>query len=121
MCELVAKGKTRCRCRSGRLTILFGNDMRQAAGQGQQTRFWSLELDPLVASITMNLVDPAGLGDIVKIMAVLAENSLSRLVSRGKLTCFDLSFPGHAENRYSGLEENGIPQSPPSRCLGCGG
>lgn len=84
----------------GYSAIWFGDAMRQAAGSDQNVRLWSLEIDPLMASIAMNLVDLAGLGDTVKIVVGSAASSLARLAGEGKLTSIDFLFLDHVEDLY---------------------
>ncbi|KAJ6013327.1 S-adenosyl-L-methionine-dependent methyltransferase [Penicillium herquei] len=84
----------------GYSAISFGDAMRQAAGPGESVRLWSLEFDPLIASIAMNLIDLAGLSDVVKVVVGTAADSLKRLHAEGKLTNIDFLFLDHVEDLY---------------------
>ncbi|KAJ5585117.1 S-adenosyl-L-methionine-dependent methyltransferase [Penicillium hispanicum] len=102
--ELIAKEKPAVFVELGAYVgysaIWFGDAMRQAAGPDKKIQFWSLEFDPLIASIAMNLVDLAGLSDIVKIVVGTAADSLARLSTEGKLTKIDFLFLDHVEDLY---------------------
>ncbi|KAJ5291900.1 hypothetical protein N7478_001151 [Penicillium angulare] len=84
----------------GYSAISFGDAMRQAAGPGQELRLWSLEFDPVIASIAMNLIDLAGLSDVVKVVVGSAADSLKRLQAEGKLSSIDFVFLDHDEELY---------------------
>lgn len=94
----------------GYSAIVAGAAMRQYAGT--EARVWSLELDPLCASIAMNFVDLAGLSDIVKVVVGTGEESLKRLQKEGKLTGLDMVMLDHVEDLYvsefHGLESLGF-------------
>lgn len=85
----------------GYSAIMFADAMRQAAG-GSSTglRLWSLEADPLIASIAMNFIELAGLSDIVKVVVGPADESLKRLSAEGKLPSVDLMFIDHIKDLY---------------------
>lgn len=85
----------------GYSAIWFGDAMRRAAGAiGGDLRLWSLEFDPLIASIAMNLIDLAGLSDIVKVVVGPAADSLRRLHADGMLPEIDFLFLDHVEDLY---------------------
>ncbi|OOF98078.1 hypothetical protein ASPCADRAFT_205341 [Aspergillus carbonarius ITEM 5010] len=85
----------------GYSAILFADAMRQAAsGTSTELRVWSLEADPLIASIAMNFIDLVGLSDIVKVVVGPAADSLRRLSAEGKLPKVDLLFLDHVEDLY---------------------
>lgn len=84
----------------GYSAIWFGDTMRQTAGKDQPIRLWSLEHDPLIASIAMTLIDLAGLSDNVKVVVGTAAESLFRLSAEGKLDHIDFLFLDHVENLY---------------------
>ncbi|CAL5867080.1 uncharacterized protein PFLUO_LOCUS1292 [Penicillium psychrofluorescens] len=86
----------------GYSAIAFGDAMRKAAGNDQTVRLLSLEFDPLIASIAMNLVDLAGLADVVKVVVGSAADSLKRLNDEGKLAAnsIDFMFLDHVEDLY---------------------
>lgn len=88
-------------------SILFANAMREAYQKSEGTenekpRVYSLELDPLIASIAMNLVSLAGLSDIVQIVVGSSAHSLQRLHDEGVLKSgsVDMIFVDHAEALY---------------------
>ncbi|KAJ5938228.1 hypothetical protein N7454_004570 [Penicillium verhagenii] len=85
----------------GYSAISFGDAMRQAAAPGQEVRLWSLEFDPLIASIAMNLIELAGLSDVVKVVVGSAADSLKRLQAEGKLSSIDFLFLDHDEELYT--------------------
>ncbi|KAJ5171121.1 S-adenosyl-L-methionine-dependent methyltransferase [Penicillium coprophilum] len=84
----------------GYSAIYFGEAMRQAQGTQKDLRLWSLEFDPLIASIAMNLIDLAGLSDIVKVVVGSASDSLKRLHAKKELIAIDLLFLDHVEDLY---------------------
>jgi catechol O-methyltransferase len=63
-------------------------------------RVFSLELDPLCAAIAMNIVDLAGLSDIVKVITGPASESLGRLVAETVLETVDMLLIDHREDMY---------------------
>ncbi|KAJ7780586.1 S-adenosyl-L-methionine-dependent methyltransferase [Mycena maculata] len=77
----------------GYSAIFFADKMRQSLPDGANAQYWSLEFDPLFASITMNLVDLAGLSEIVKVVTGTAAESLKRLTVEGKIDHIDMLFP----------------------------
>ncbi|KAJ5372904.1 S-adenosyl-L-methionine-dependent methyltransferase [Penicillium concentricum] len=83
----------------GYSAIYFGEAMRQAQEIQKGLRLWSLEFDPLVASIAMNLIELAGLSDIVKVVVGSASDSLKRLAKK-ELVDIDLLFLDHVEDLY---------------------
>lgn len=76
--------------------------MREASREGEKILLYSLELDPLIASIAMNLVNLAGLGDVVEIIVGSAAHTLQRLHDQGILEkgSVDIIFLDHAEELY---------------------
>ncbi|KAJ5860124.1 S-adenosyl-L-methionine-dependent methyltransferase [Penicillium soppii] len=85
----------------GYSSILFAEAMRRAhGGTKQDLRFWSLEFDPLMASIAMNFIDLAGLSDIVTVVVGSAADSIKRLHAEKKLTTIDFLFLDHVEDLY---------------------
>ena len=84
----------------GYSAIFFADAMRRAAASADGLRLWSLEFDPLIASIAMNLIDLAGLSDIVKVVVGPAADSLERLKKEGKVTDVDFVFLDHCEELY---------------------
>lgn len=84
----------------GYSAILFADAMRRANDVGQELHVWSLELSSEFASIAREMIDLAGLSDIVTVVVGTAEVSLQRLKSEGKLDKVDLVFLDHAEELY---------------------
>ena len=84
----------------GYSAVLFADEIRRALPTGAAFRVWSLEFDPLFASIAMNLIDLAGLSDHVKVVTGPAVASLRRLVSEGALDHIDVLFLDHVESLY---------------------
>jgi catechol O-methyltransferase len=84
----------------GYSAILFADAMRQANKAGQDLHVWSLELDSEFASIAKEMIDLAGLSDIVTVVVGTAETSLQQLKNEGKLKKADLIFLDHAEELY---------------------
>jgi catechol O-methyltransferase len=76
--------------------------MRQAgsAKPDQVVKLLSLEFDPVIADIARNLIDLAGLSDIVTVVVGSAANSLRKLHSEGTLDYMDLLFLDHVEDLY---------------------
>ncbi|KAG5758067.1 hypothetical protein H9Q72_013794 [Fusarium xylarioides] len=86
----------------GYSALFLGNALRNAHKDNQDAKknavYWSLEADPVFAGITMNLVDLAGLSDVVKVITGKAADSLSRLKEEGKLETVDMLFLDHVED-----------------------
>jgi catechol O-methyltransferase len=76
--------------------------MREANKKEERIQLYSLELDPLIASIAMNLVNLAGLSDIVEIIVGSSAHSLQRLHDQNVLQkeSVDVIFLDHAEKLY---------------------
>ena len=83
----------------GYSAILFAAAMRDANPR-KKIQYWSLEYDPLFASIAMNLIELAELGDIVTVVTGAADVSLTRLKQEGKITQLDLLFLDHWKDLY---------------------
>ncbi|KAG4255901.1 hypothetical protein FPRO04_11506 [Fusarium proliferatum] len=88
----------------GYSALYLGNALRNTHKDNQDAKnnavYWSLEADPVFAGITMNLVDLAGLSDIVKVITGKAAESLTRLNEEGKLGSVDMLFLDHVEDLY---------------------
>ncbi|KAJ5502656.1 S-adenosyl-L-methionine-dependent methyltransferase [Penicillium fimorum] len=81
----------------GYSAIYFGEAMRQARRETQKDlRLWSLEFDPLIASIAMNLIELAGLSDIVKVIC----EELGLLKPGALVLADNILNPGASEFRY---------------------
>lgn len=84
----------------GYSAICFGHAMRQTSKPGQDVKLLSLEFDPAIADIARNLINLAGLSDIVTVVLGSAADSLRRLHSEGVLSHVDLLFLDHVEDLY---------------------
>ncbi|KAF4967998.1 hypothetical protein FSARC_4559 [Fusarium sarcochroum] len=88
----------------GYSALFLGNALKNANKDSPDAAnnvvYWSLEADPVFAGITMNLVDLAGLGDVVKVVTGKAADSLTRLKEEGKLEKLDMLFLDHIEDLY---------------------
>ncbi|KAL7919737.1 S-adenosyl-L-methionine-dependent methyltransferase [Trichoderma austrokoningii] len=84
----------------GYSAILFADAMRRS-NPSQQLRVFSLELSAEFSSIARELIQLAGLSDIVTVVTGPAEESLRKLHAQGVLTSLDLLFLDHVEELYS--------------------
>lgn len=87
----------------GYSAILFASAMLAQSGgdaADKDIRLYSLEADPLVASIAMNLIDLASLSHIVKVVVGPAAHSLRRLHAEGTFSRIDMLFLDHVEDLY---------------------
>jgi catechol O-methyltransferase len=88
----------------GYSALFLGNALRNAQKDSHEATsnsvYWSLEADPVFAGIIMNLVDLAGLSDVVKVITGKAADSLTRLKEEGKLETVDMLFLDHVEDLY---------------------
>ncbi|KAJ7056579.1 S-adenosyl-L-methionine-dependent methyltransferase [Mycena amicta] len=92
-------------CYMGYSAISFAHALRRQHPEGTKLQYWSLEFSPLFASIAMNLVDLAGLTDVVKIVTGPAGDSVKRLAKENQLERIDLLFIDHlAENYHVDLQ-----------------
>lgn len=94
--------------------ILFGNILKEIydedkaelkEGEGSASskpKIYSVEIDPLIASIAMNLVSLAGLQDVVEVIVGASAHTLQRFHDEGILaeTGIDLLFMDHDEALY---------------------
>nr|GAT60077.1 catechol O-methyltransferase [Mycena chlorophos] len=87
-------------CYVGYSAIAFASALRAQHPTGPKPQYWSLEFSPLFASIAMNLVDLAGLSDIVKIVTGPAGTSIERLAQEAKIAQIDLLFIDHMPDNY---------------------
>lgn len=88
----------------GYSALFLGNTLRNAQKDDHDGTsnavYWSLEADPVFAGIIMNLVDLAGLSDVIKVITGKAADSLTRLKEEGKLETVDMLFLDHVEDLY---------------------
>lgn len=94
--------------------ILFGNILKEIRAQDKphlkddeesgatKLKLYSVEIDPLIASVAMNLVSLAGLQDIVEVIVGASQHTLQRFHDEGILaeTGIDLLFMDHDEALY---------------------
>lgn len=85
--------------------ILFGSairDINTEDAEERSIRVYSIELDPLIASIAMNFVSLAGLSDIVEVIVGPSDHTLRRLHSQKRLVSggIDMLFVDHVEDLY---------------------
>jgi len=85
----------------GYSAILFADAMRRAHGSTEGLKIWSLEMSVEFAAIARQLIELAGLADIVTVVVGAAEQTLRSLHSEGKVKSVDLLFLDHAEELYS--------------------
>lgn len=84
----------------GYSAILFADAMRRAVGGSEHVRLFSLEFDAEFASIARDLVDIAGLSDMVTFVVGPAAESLKKMKADGTLDNIDLLFLDHVEDLY---------------------
>ncbi|CAI7600041.1 unnamed protein product [Penicillium crustosum] len=98
----------------GYSAILFGNILKELHAQDQidvkddkenrsaKFKLYSVEIDPLIASVAMNLVSLAGLQDIVEVIVGASQHTLQRFHDEGILaeTGIDFLFLDHDEALY---------------------
>ncbi|PYI12971.1 catechol O-methyltransferase [Aspergillus japonicus CBS 114.51] len=80
----------------GYSAILFGAALRAAGG----TRYLSLEQNPEMAAVANQLVDLAGLKDVVRVVVGSAAASLRELVADGEVRAVELVFLDHWQELY---------------------
>lgn len=104
LCDIIAKEQPSVFVELGGYigysAICFGHAMRQTSKPGQNVELLSLEFDPAIADIARNLIDLAGLSDIVTVVVGSAADSLRKLHSEGVLNHVDLLFLDHVEDLY---------------------
>ncbi|KGO42595.1 O-methyltransferase, family 3 [Penicillium expansum] len=98
----------------GYSAILFGNILKEIYDEDKaelkedegsapsKPKIYSVEIDPLIASVAMNLVSLAGLQDIVEVIVGASAHTLQRFHDEGILaeTGIDLLFMDHDEALY---------------------
>ena len=94
----------------GYSAIIFGAAMKKAS-PSSKVKYWSLEYNPVFASIAMNLIELAGLSDVVTVVTGAATDSLARLQKEGKITSLDILFIDHWKDLY-------IPDTKTTESLG---
>ncbi|KAI1426342.1 catechol O-methyltransferase [Xylaria sp. FL1777] len=81
----------------GYSAIAFAAALREGGG----TVYYSLEKNPEFCKIIVNLVELAGLGDVVKVVIGPSSDSLRRLHADGTLTEIDMLFLDHYKPLYT--------------------
>lgn len=84
----------------GYSAILFADAMRRNSKPDQQLRVFSLEMSAEFSTIARELIEIAGLSDIVTVVTGPAEESLRKLHKEGTLTSVDFLFLDHVEDLY---------------------
>lgn len=84
----------------GYSAILFAESMRREHNSNHGLQVWSLEMNTGFASIARDMIELAGLSDIVTIVVGTAESSLQMLKDEGKVKQIDILFLDHAEELY---------------------
>lgn len=80
----------------GYSAILFGDALRAAGGK----RYLSLEINPVNAAIANQLVELAGLRDIVTVLVAPSHKSIARLVRDNEIEGIEFLFVDHWKDRY---------------------
>ncbi|KAF2792487.1 S-adenosyl-L-methionine-dependent methyltransferase [Melanomma pulvis-pyrius CBS 109.77] len=85
----------------GYSAILFADQMRRNAATDSPPHLWSLEFEPRFAAIATELINIAGLSDIVTVVTGPAEESLRGFKTDGRLDHIDFLFLDHVETLYT--------------------
>jgi catechol O-methyltransferase len=84
----------------GYSAILFADAMRREQQSSEGLHVWSLEMNSEFASIAREVIELAGLSDIVTVVVGTAAESLKKLKDGKNLTELDLLFIDHEEELY---------------------
>ncbi|KAK4226702.1 S-adenosyl-L-methionine-dependent methyltransferase [Podospora fimiseda] len=78
--------------------IMFGNALRENGG----SKYYSVEKNPLFAAIAANLIDLAGLGDVVRVVVGTGAEGIQRLYDEGVFEGrpIDMAFFDHHKPAY---------------------
>jgi catechol O-methyltransferase len=102
--DLVAKQKPKVLVELGGYVgysaIFFANEMRRHFPDDKSVRVWSLEFDENFAKIASELIEMAGVKDIVTVVTGSAENSLRKLKQEGQVDHIEFLFLDHVEDLY---------------------
>lgn len=79
---------------------MFADAMRRNQIPGQKLRAWSIEINDEFAAIARQLIEFAGLSDIVTVVVGRAKDSLRRLKEDGCLEKIGFLFLDHVEELY---------------------
>ncbi|KAF7900620.1 uncharacterized protein EAF01_007922 [Botrytis porri] len=84
----------------GYSAVLFADAMVKAHGGDTGLKIYSLELDPIFASIARQIARIAGLDHIIEVVEGTAVSSITSLVQEKKVTNVDFLFLDHLEDLY---------------------
>ncbi|KAM0255485.1 hypothetical protein ACHAQJ_005712 [Trichoderma viride] len=85
----------------GYSAILFADIMRRNSKPESQPRVLSLEMSAEFSAIARELIQLAGLSDIITVVTGPAEESLRKLHKEGTLSSVDFLFLDHVEELYT--------------------
>jgi catechol O-methyltransferase len=84
----------------GYTAILFADCMRKQFPNDSNIHLWAIEIEPTFVSIASELVQTAGLRDVVTVVEGSADEAMRKLKADGKLTHIDMLFIDHVEERF---------------------
>jgi predicted O-methyltransferase YrrM len=85
----------------GYSAILFADTMRRNSKPEGQPRVLSLEMSANFSAIARELIQLAGLSEIITVVTGPAEESLRKLQKEGTLSSIDFLFLDHVEDLYA--------------------
>lgn len=80
----------------GYSAIKLGDALRRAGGK----KYYSLEINPINASVAKMLIELAGLQDIVTVIVAPSHEALAQLVQSGAVGQVEILFMDHWKDRY---------------------
>ncbi|KAJ6006646.1 O-methyltransferase [Penicillium sp. IBT 35674x] len=80
----------------GYSAIRFGDALRRAGGK----KYYSLEINPINASVAKMLIELAGLQDIITVIVASSHEALAQLVQDGSIEQIEILFLDHWKDRY---------------------
>jgi catechol O-methyltransferase len=97
----------------GYSAILFADCMRKQRPNDTSVHLWALEIEPNFVAIAAELVEMAGLQEIVTVVTGRADESMRKLKADGKLSQIDMLFIDHVEEMFKpdlqvAMEELGL-------------
>jgi catechol O-methyltransferase len=86
----------------GKSAVAWGAILRDIYGGNvpEDANVYTFELDPVMVSLSRDLIKLAGLQDVVHVLEGPASESLKKLHSKGKVTSVDMAFFDHWEEFY---------------------
>ena len=84
----------------GYSAILFADCMKKQRPNDSSIHLWALELEPRFVEIAYELVEMAGLQDIITVVTGRADDSMRKLKAEGKLDHIDMLFIDHVEEMF---------------------